>query len=231
MWTASALKRNCAHCNVLGKLRKRTPAQKKAMDKGTEFHALADAWLRGDTVANSRDKDVHAWFEALRTWKVPAGAIPESAVGLGANGAFVPVTEDPPGSHVYKADKPLLTAGRADVMWLEERDGMRILHLSDWKTGRSFVDRPERNLQVAALGFAAAAQMDATHMCLGIYYARQATWEWSPVIALDSEAAADLWRDVHAAATLDDTPRPGPWCGGCWEKNGCAAYQATQEAA
>jgi hypothetical protein len=163
---------------------------------------------------------IRGWLELLAMqWSPPPGALLEEAMGLCVDGHYVPVLEPQP--HVYEPDPAcelapghLLTAGRADVVWCDKGTATVL----DFKTGRYAVDAPATNMQVAALGFAAADMFCSRDMRLGIYYARDGVFEWSDVIDLESPDAAALWSDVEAAALLDETPRPGEWCGTCWDK-------------
>lgn len=211
-WTASALK-ICGYANVLGKQRKRTPSQKAAMDRGSDFHTCLHHGTESD------DPAVKEWLAlARRSMQLPDGAELEIPLGLSPDGRHVTVREVEP--HVYEPLMPvkLLTAGRADVMWTEPP----VVHLGDFKTGTSHLGPPELLPQLQALGFAAADLCSAEAMRLGIYYARDGVWDWSDVIALDSPKAAELWDMVVACATADESPKPGPQCSSCWERKACS---------
>jgi hypothetical protein len=223
LWTASALKL-CGYANVLGKQRKRTKGQQEALDRGDLFHRSVHNWYTHESVC-CNDAEVAEWFRKLTsTWTPPVGAKFEQALGLSPNGRYIAVDEVEP--HVYRAFEPipgavpeLLTAGRADATWFEAP----VVNVGDFKTGRDHLGPPELLPQLQALGFAAADLHGAEAMRLGIYYARDGVWDWSEVIALDSPKAAELWDMVVACATADETPKPGPQCGSCWERKACHA--------
>jgi hypothetical protein len=147
----------------------------------------------------------------------------ETAWGLSADGSGVPVDE--PQAHVYvpQAGCPaILTAGRSDVSWIDfDRD---TLYVVDWKTGKWPVTPAGRNLQINAAGIARANRITARYVP-GIYYARDGVFDWGEPVELGSLAHAEIFADVKAAALLDETPRPGPHCGNCWERKACTHAQ------
>ena len=211
-WTASQLG-PCGYANVLSKSRKRTPSQRVAMDRGTLFHECVRLGK------DAEDPEVQTWVVKARdALKLPPSVEFERALGLSVDGRHVPVEETEP--HVYKplASHKMLTAGRADVCWFEAP----VAVVGDMKTGRDHLGPPERLPQIAALGFAAADAYGAEAMRLGVYYARDGVWEWSEDIGLDSDKAAELWDMVSTYARVDESPRPGTYCGACWERKGCA---------
>lgn len=213
MRTASQLSL-CGYVSVLSAKRKRSKGQREAMDRGTDFHECVRL---GES---SEDPTVQGWLDvAGRALELPAGADLEIPLGLSPDGRHVTVKEVEP--HVYEPLTPakLLTAGRADVVW--NVNGV-VVHVGDFKTGSSHLGPPEMLPQLAALGFAAADLHQAEAMKLGIYYARDGQWDWSEVIPLDSLRAVELWDMVVACATADETPKPGPHCGSCWERKACA---------
>lgn len=232
--SASALVRHCGLQRKLNRERKRTPDQQRAMDLGTLFHSLVKGVTMEDAEVFARahgldDFDLRTaveWDNYMRaTWRRPAGLEHEVALGLSTKGVHVPVVEVRP--HVYEPDpaRPahaavheLLTAGRADLVWSEGD----VCHVADLKTGRHHVGDPGTRLQNLVLGFAAADRAGLPAMRLGVYYARDGVWEWSSVIELDGREAARLFDEVVDSARLDETPRPGLWCGSCWERRGCA---------
>lgn len=228
--SASALVRNCGYQRKLNRERPRSSATRAAMDAGSFFHRLVE----GHSIEEARaefpkldDFDVRTAVEWANyfaaSWPRPAGLEHEVALGLSLEGKYVPVEEPEP--HVYVTARDtgrgvkLLTAGRADLVWVEAD----VVHVADLKTGRHHVGEPGRRLQNLALGFAAADRARCPLMRLGVYYARDGVWEWSDLIALGTPAAAELFIEVEQAALLDETPRPGPWCSGCWERKGCAS--------
>ena len=217
--TASQLTRHCGYKRKLSKERPRSENAIKAQAKGSSFHECAEVWLRGSEGPLPIDREVKGWVAWLRDiWTPPPGCTPEMPLGLSPEGRYVEVKEPEPHVYVPVVETPLLTAGRADVVW--HHDG--IAHVLDFKTGKFPVDAPKWNLQLLSLGFAAASFYGSDVMKVGIYYARKGTFVWSDPIHLDSDEAASMWGAVETAATLDETPRPGPHCSRCWERKGCA---------
>ncbi len=244
--SASALRRHCGHPRQISREQPKSARVQAAADLGTAFHAAVAKWAETGALpppdACGGD-EVRGWLELLAMqWSPPPRAMLEHAMGLSPSGRYVDVVEDPPDSHQYVAvdhdaegPYPLLTAGRADVVWrdggMEPGEVLRdIATVLDFKTGRYAVEAPATNLQLAALGFAAADMFGSGHMRLGIYYARDGVFEWSDVIELDGDHAAALWADVEDAALLDETPRPGEHCGPCWERRmgRCSFAQQTE---
>jgi len=227
-WSASSLVRHCAHRNVLSKLRPRPARTVAAADRGTLFHAAVERWIRSGEVPQVEDPEVQGWLDMLAIdWTPPPRAGVELALGLSPTRKFVEVEEPEP--HVYvptDGKSPLLTAGRADVVWAEGD----VVVVRDWKTGVWPVAPAAENLQVLALAFAAADLTWARAFRAEIYYVRDGYRDSSGEVVLGTPEAERLWGEVEAAALLDETPRPGPWCGGCWERRGCA-HAATTEAA
>ena len=219
MITASQLDRHCGYKRVLGGKRTRTPRQQAALDKGTEFHEWLPRVLAGASPDVEVTRDVASWLvTAKESIKLPPGESWEAPLGLSEGGRYVAVEE--PSPHAYRPlddSKSLLTAGRADVNWNEEG----VSTVLDIKTGRFRVDTAERNLQVTSLALAVADRDGSDRYRCGIYYARTGETDWSRAIHLESEAAAKAWGEVEAAAKLDESPRPGPWCQACWEREAC----------
>lgn len=229
--SASALKAHCGYPRALEKLRPKSANAQIACDKGTAFHSAVETWSKtGDlagVLAGLLDDEVRGWLELLAmTWAPGQGMDFERALGLSPTGTYVQVKEPEP--HVYVPDcplplaVPLLTAGRADVVFRRvvlEPSPMLVAHVRDWKTGR-YPSAPVReNLQLTALAFAAADLFGANAFIREIYYARDGYLDADPgPIMLDSDEGAVAWEMVEAAAKLDDSPRPGPHCGDCWER-------------
>lgn len=225
MWSASALKDSCAYVNVLKRAKRPTPAQQASMDRGTEFHRHAEAFLLKGRVPLVADMEIQGWIDLLAERWVPVSGLPlytEIAWGLrwGVGGiAYTDVVEPEP--HAYKAADggSLLTAGRADVAWWFS-EGLRVV---DWKTGVWPVAPAGQNLQALAAGIALADKWQLPAFQPGIYYARDGAWDWGDVVAVGTPEYATAVEAVKAAAMLDDKPHPGEHCGACWEKKNCAA--------
>lgn len=214
MWTASQL-HPCGYSNILSKKRKRPKSTLLAMEKGTEFHECIQFQR------DSKDPEVQEWVVKARTGlNLPEGALTEFALGLSPAGRYVQVREVEP--HVYEPTfegtrGTLLTAGRADVMW----EAQRVTSVGDFKSGKTQLGRPITLPQLLALGFAAADRNASDAMRVGVYYARDGLWDWSDVIGLESSEAGDAWELVQACALADEKPKPGDYCGTCWERKSC----------
>jgi len=213
-WSASALKRHCAYPNLLRK--EPTDNQRIAMDRGTEFHAAIEKWQHDGCVPDLEDLEIQGWVDLLCQQWSPIGARLEVAWGLGMDGTHVMVAEPRP--HVYEAlsgGAPLLTAGRADAVWIDLDDTLWVV---DWKTGKWPVDEASVNLQVNAAGLALARRWGARRYVPGIYYARDGHFDWGDPIELGSDVAGEVFADVVASATLPPKAIPGDHCASCWEK-------------
>jgi hypothetical protein len=240
MITASALKRNCGYPRALSKLPPTTAKERDARarrdaaaEKGTLFHAAVELWSSGGALPQVHDGEVQGWLDLLATtWRPLPGMVFELAMGLRPDGTGVVCDEPEPHVYVARDGSELLTAGRADVvrgLFIRhdrvEQDGRSSLliehHLvivRDWKTGKWSVDPPGRNLQTSALAIAACSIAGADGFMREIHYTRDGHTDADvePVLAGTPEYAA-LLEEVRAAALLDDQPRPGPHCEGCWE--------------
>lgn len=226
--TCSSLTRYCRYEKVLKSRKPRSESADEAAALGTQFHGLVEAWLLNRTADADISPVALEWFAALQaTWTPPDRVQSEVALGMSPMGHYVEVEENPPGSHVYVAltGERLLTAGRADLLW---RDG-ETLYVADLKTGRTHLGDPGSLPQLMALGLAAADKHGCSRLLLGIYYARDAAWEWSEPIELAWDRQA-LFDEVARMATMGDEPRPGPWCASCWERRGCE-HASDEEAA
>lgn len=214
--TASALTRHCGYARRLR--RERTPSDNSqvAIDRGVAFHAAVEKMLAERAVPTVADAEMQGWLDLLASQWMPMSGSCEVPWGLSPDGKYVPVREPEP--HVYVAldGSPLLTAGRADVIWWE--DGVRI---GDWKTGKWPTTPAVDNLQINAAGIALAQRFEERSYRPAIYYARDGHWDWAPWVVFGTPAFDRIWSDVRAAALLDETPRPGQWCSGCWERKGC----------
>jgi hypothetical protein len=123
MWSASALKRFCAHPNILNKTKVVTPDQQVAMDRGTAFHAAAETWLRTGVAPEVEDLEIQGWLDALiAQFPIPAWAKLEIAWGLTPDMKHAMVAEPQPHKYESMNGAELLTAGRADIVWIDEVD-------------------------------------------------------------------------------------------------------------
>jgi hypothetical protein len=218
-WSASALKAHCAAPNVLKKLRPPSPSSQLAIDKGVTFHAAVECWVKSGQPPHADDLEIQGWLDLLASqWVPPQSTLVEIAWGLSPQGEHVHVAEPKP--HVYEAinGAELLTAGRADALWLE----FGVLRVVDWKAGRWPVAPARENLQALAGSLALAARFGVDVYQPGIYYAQDGAWDWGDAVMRGSETAAQAFEAVKAAALLDDQPHPGNHCGSCWERKACA---------
>lgn len=232
MNTASALKRNCGYPRVLGEAEPTTARDRAsrarrdaAGDKGDAFHHAVDAWAAGADLSEVQrvlpDDEVRGWLELLSVsgWTPRQGMMFEVPAGIRWDGTGVLCTETAP--HVYAArdGSDLATAGRADVVHSVIEDGHHLVIVRDWKTGKWPVDPPSRNLQTSALAHALCSIAGADGFRRELYYVRDGYLDAddAPVLVGSDEFRRSLV-DVFEAAALDDAPRPGPHCEGCWEK-------------
>lgn len=228
MRTASKLNdRWCGYTDVLNATKVRSASQKRSLQMGTEFHGAAEALIKkisiNDCVVGIGPEPAGWFFSLAESWIPPDGVTAEMALGLSPGGRYVEVVESEP--HIYTSPHglPLLTAGRADAVWMEDRTAVVL----DWKTGRFAPSPPMDNLQLAALGLSYAHKTGAEAMRLGLYMARSGEFLWTPDLPLDGPDAARLWEGVKNSAGLSDVPRVGTWCGSCWNKKVCAPYAQT----
>ncbi len=211
----------------------RVPTEVKAVVKlkvagirGHKLHAAIEQWKREGKVPNAfPGTELQEWLDKLsETWDPgEAEAIHlETAWGLSPSGDHVMVSVPRPLEYESLDGSPLLTAGRCD---LDEHFGSGVLYTVDWKTGKWRVEPAKTNLQVNAAGIALAKRRGMRAYQPGIYYARDGEWDWGDVVELGSQAEADIFADIRAAATLPASPLPGPHCESCWEsrKGRCPA--------
>lgn len=223
--SASALVRHCGFARKLNRERPRTPEQQAAMDRGTKFHAAVEV----DPVGMSRgqvpqvdDMEMQGWIDLLAStdeFRPTVNVETEILWGLGFDGQYVAAVETQP--HVYDpapGQPSLLTAGRADIAW--ERHGC--IYVADWKTGKWPTTPAVDNLQVNAAGTALAARTDSASYIPMIYYARDGFWDVGREVVIGSADWMRIFGEVKNAAMLDETPRPGEHCRGCWSKRACA---------
>jgi len=232
MRTASQLTRDCGYVTKLSQLRPRSAYVQSTADEGTRFGKLVQEWLEGrEPEAPSALDEPWSWFEYMRqVWTAPPGIQCEVPLGLSWDGNFVEVTE--PNPHIYipamGSDPSILaTAGRADItapiraMTVEGLvDAVLVADLkrSAWK-----YSPPDRHPQLMALGCAFASKIGVEYMVLGLYGAKDGTWEQSDPVRVDDLLPAVL----EMCALPENEPRPGPWCAGCYERRNCPAAEGT----
>lgn len=234
MRTGSALKRFCAYPAILDLEPPRTAAERTreankraSADRGTLGHALFEGWCLGQ-VSHSEDPELQGYLDCLAAqWRPPGTFEAEVPWGLDAGGNYVEVIEHEP--HVYVA-RPLadggplpfvLTAGRADAVWVSDATPAGPLLVVDWKFGKWPVDPARVNLQVNAAGMALALRSFCRAYIPGIYYARDGVFDWGDPVAVGSPEWKAMFEEIKAAALLDDKPHPGDHCGKCWSRSRC----------
>lgn len=225
--SASALVRHCGHQRQLNREKPRTENMITSQARGTEFHKAVELWLSGGGLPRSDDLEIQGWLDLL-VWEMEprAGMEVEVAWGLSVEGRYLEVLEPEP--HVYVPADPkdkLLTAGRADVVW-RHGDSVRAI---DWKTGRTAATPATDNLQVHAAGIAMAGRFLAKSYQAVLYYARDGYWDYGPIVDIGGKEHERMMSEIRAAALLDERPRLGEWCGKCWSRKECSAYQQQQE--
>lgn len=203
---------------------------------GTTFHKYIEMWVtsvRDGTVfhCDGAVEPVKGWITMMRQrWTPPAGLMTEVALGLAdlPEPEFVAVNEPEPHVYVAKDGKtPLLTAGRADLIWEDDDEAVRVC---DIKTGQFYLGDPGKLRQVLAQGFAAASLHGAGAFRPGIYYARTGHFDWGQPVTKGSAAWAEAWRVVLEAAKRDTDPHPGAHCLGCWDKKSCPSNPVVEAA-
>jgi hypothetical protein len=206
------------------------PRRDAAAAAGTRYHAAVELWARTGSSAHfdTMEEPLRSWLLRMReAWAPPEDLEVEVCLGLEdlPYPKYVPAVERPEGSHEYHAQDgktPLLTAGRADLVWRE--DETSIVRVADIKTGSSYLGDPGKLRQVLAQGFAALSRNPhADAFVPGVYYARTGQFDWGQPLEAATPEYQEAWRWVLDAAKRDATPRPGPHCLSCWEKKQCPA--------
>jgi hypothetical protein len=221
--SASGLKRHCRHDKVLEKLREKPASVEAAAAEGTRFGKLVQDWLEGREPQEPAEKDdPWHWYTNMRaSWPPPPGVQCEVPLGLNHRGEFVEVLEPDPHVYIACTGERLVTAGRADLAWTTSLGGsvgfVGDLKRSAWRYGY-----PGQHPQLMALGLAWAAKTRVQWLFLGLYDARDVTWDWSTPIDVAEDGPAML-AEVREMAAMDSEPHPGPWCAGCWERKACKA--------
>lgn len=197
---------HCGLAPALAMAERQGPGRAALM--GSAYHAL----VAGDA---ARARDLLAELTVEERAEVEGRAQPTDLPN--ARGHEVAVGITPEGRWASKGAPGNLTQGRADIVWYE--DGT--VTVVDLKSAPWSVDDGPLSLQLVVYGFALADKWNADRMKLGIWYYREARWEWADPIALDSPEAADLWRRILIAANKRPEGTPGPWCDTCWQRPRC----------
>lgn len=217
--SASGLTRHCRYGkDVLDKAKPKHPAAVAAAAEGTRFGKLVEDWLNGapQDEPECPDEPWH-WYTNLRAaWSPPPGVECEAPLGLNHRGEYVSVMEPEPHVYVAHSGEKLVTAGRADLPWVQgDVAVVADLKRSAWRYGY-----PGDHPQLMALGLAWASKQQKGLLLLGLFDARDSAWEWSDVIDMETEGPRML-AAVREMATMDSDPHPGPWCGGCFWRRDC----------
>ncbi len=239
MISASSLMRHCGHPRALSKVPPRDAAERKreankqtSAELGSTFHAAVDAWCKTGVLPVLENLELQGWMDGMATMFQPKeGVETELAWGLTLDGVYCPVDEPEP--HVYVPSRqffgqeplpPLLTAGRADLIW-EDGD---LVWCVDVKTGRFPVTPATRNLQVNSAGMALASRVGASGYIPAVFYSRDSYFDWGDRVILGTSEHRAMFDEVREAALMDEQPRVGDWCGQCWERKRCPAYKEGQ---
>lgn len=220
--TASGLKR-CGWAAVLESRKTRSAKAEAAIAKGNTFHPIIDHFVKTGRLKLSGSDEIDGWVDSLlQRWRPRPGTLTEVALGIGPGPKYVEVCEPLP--HVYAPtpaagglQQPLLTAGRADIVTPDQQ----LLEVLDWKTGIYEPEDPNTNLQLWALGIAAALRWRPKALRVGLYMVQDARFVWSDPVEVWGPVFGDRIDDVTAAATVGDKPVPGPNCCTCWQRRNC----------
>jgi hypothetical protein len=217
--TFSALRKDCNYPEIIDLSVVKTPARRKSMDLGSDFHSVVEAWVTGKPF-NALAGEPAAWFRRMQEiWAPPPACRAEVAIGITGEGVAVQVDEPEP--HVYVSRSPgvtLITAGRLDLWW--EEDGLDVV--CDVKTGRLYLGDPWTIPQLVAQAYAVAASPDGpSQIKLGVYYARHGLFDF-PLPRTRAEVL-EMFPQVRAWALAASDPRPGAHCIGCYSATNCPA--------
>lgn len=196
----------------------------------TAFHAhcsgSADAPRLLGMLTEDEQRDVEAWarptdqvfeFRGVTVELRYEDAVKEAALAIG------PDMEPLPFAAFARGEA--LTGGHPDMYWIRDVHGMRIAYVADIKRSEWTVTDGPESLQVHGYGFLVAAHEQCTHYMPGIWGAKEGTWQWGELVALDSPRAFSLWeRIAHAARNTEGDYATGPHCGGCYNRFTCPAH-------
>jgi hypothetical protein len=233
MRTFSKLKAFCSFPDTIPE--KPSKRRDDAAAIGNLLHKAVEVWVAtGDTAHFAGlPEPVRGWAEIMRQrWTPPENCETEIPLGLVdlPTPKFTAVRETAPGSHEYvplDAGTKLLTAGRADLVWEDDEECVRVC---DIKTGQFYLGDPARLRQVLAQGFAAASLYGAGAFRPGVYYARTGHFDWGQPVLIGEPSGDEAWRYVLDAAMRDTEPHPGAHCLGCWDKKACPANPVVEAA-
>lgn len=222
MRSFSKLRAFCSHPETLpdrpSKARDEAAALGTLFHKAVELRVLSGRW----PCPTDFPDPVCGWVERMtNVWEVPDDLETEVACGLADEPIrHVVVREREP--HVYESvdGSPLLTAGRADLVW--EQNG--ILNVCDIKTGQSYLGSPNDIPQLQAQCLALSLRESSKPVVPIVYYARLGMFDRGHVWGADMMERERLVRRVREAAKRGTEPNPGVHCLGCWSKRDCRAY-------
>jgi hypothetical protein len=203
----------------------------EASERGVAIHAfLEDAIMRGrDAALASVAEEYRDVCEAIPIDRIPH-VTPELAFAYDVETGVARVLGRGIGRK-YGALGNSEIAGTADVVG--GSDGM--VYVGDYKTGRSYVEPAERNLQLAFLALAAARAYRVTSATVEILRVREHGELWidrATLDVFDLDALATrlryLVRHVHEAddrVSRGEVPNlsEGPWCDYCPSYLACPA--------
>lgn len=236
LWSASKLPRICGHASMLDGKRERPRSTQLAADAGSLFHALvafnreeASKLIKG--LPAEMVNEAYGWWATYQeTANVPAYAHHEMVMGIDENGEWLDTEEFEP--HRYRAKDPkksIIVGGRADLVWVDEKmvgdaHSFTDAYVVDMKTGRTHQGDPDSSPQLMVHGLAALSRWDALTVRVGIWYARDAAYEWGE--RMEAEEARERWLpQVREMAARDESPVVGAHCSACWSRKDCGSYR------
>lgn len=238
MRSFSRLRQYCSHPEVLPD--RPSKARDDAAALGTLFHSLVQLRVMSGAWDFDAPEPVAGWLRRMaEVWEVPDDVETEVACGIADEplryqGVYevVPHVYIPSSAPVIPPDiwrgltiegqrqwqAPLLTAGRADLVW--EVNG--ILHVCDLKSGQSYLGPPDDVRQLRAQGLALWLRGETRPRAVkvGIYYARLGMFDWA---RLSENPINDWYSSVKNAANRSTEPNPGPHCLSCYSRRECMA--------
>lgn len=192
----------------------------KYADDGNDVHDEIDTFLRDGVIGESE-----AFVVWLRDWwpsNPSAYWTPELQIAMNPRTGEVMVGHASRRDRDYRWIPRGWISGTADAINVSERDGERIVHVVDWKTGRAdHVEPVARNGQMLFLAAAFAGHFGASSAVVELAFVHLEGVR-SETATLDCFALADF---VDGLRALDEsipnaTPNPGPHCRGKF----CASF-------